>query len=73
MTIEEKLKQYIKSRYSSIREFTIRYDIPYTTIDSVFKRGINNSTISTIIRICKALGISADELADGRIVEREKS
>lgn len=68
MTIEERLKDLILERYKSIREFTTRIDIPYSTVDSVLKRGINNSNIITIIRICKALGISADKLAEGEIV-----
>jgi hypothetical protein len=42
--------------------------MPYTTIDSIFKRKIANSSVSNVIKICKALGISADELADGKIV-----
>lgn len=68
MTIEERLKDLILERYKSIREFTTRIDIPYSTVDSVLKRGIRNSNIITIIRICKALGISADKLAEGEIV-----
>ena len=67
MSTEEKLKNYILSRYRSVREFTTRYDIPYSTLSSVFTRGINNSSISNIIKLCKALGISTDELAEGRI------
>lgn len=67
MSTEIQLKNLILSRYRSIREFTIAVDIPYTTIDSIFRRGIGNSSVSTIIKICKALGISADELAEGRI------
>lgn len=67
MKIEQQLKNYILSRYRSVREFTISADIPYTTLDSIFKRGIDNSSITKIFKICKALGISADELAEGRI------
>lgn len=67
MTIEEKLKELILKRYHSIREFTIAIDIPYTTVDSLFRRGLANSSVSTVIRICKALHISADALADGEI------
>jgi hypothetical protein len=67
MTIEEKLKDLILKRYHSIREFTIAIDIPYTTVDSIFRRGLANSSVSTVIRICKALHISADALADGEI------
>lgn len=67
MSTEEKLKNLILRRYHSIREFTISIDIPYTTIDSIFRRGVENSNVSNIIKICKALGISADALADGEI------
>ena len=67
MTIEEELKAYILSRYNSVREFTIQADIPYTTLDSIFKRGIGNSSVNNVIKICKALKISADALADGNI------
>lgn len=67
MTIEEKLQDLILRRYHSIREFTIAIDMPYTTIHSIFKRGIGNSSVINVIKICKALGISADALADGEI------
>ena len=67
MTTEEKLKDLILKRYDSVREFTIAIDIPYTTMSSIFKRGIDNSSVSNIIKICKALNISADALADGEI------
>lgn len=67
MTIEEKLKELILNRYHSIREFTIQHDIPYTTMVSIFKRGVDNSSLTNIIKICKALNISADALADGEI------
>jgi DNA-binding Xre family transcriptional regulator len=68
MTIEEKLKDLILERYSSIREFTIKIDMSYSTVDSILKRGIQNATISNILKICDALHISADALANGEIV-----
>ena len=68
MTIEDQLKNLILVRYRSVREFTIAVDMPYTTIDSIFRRGVNNSSVANVIKICRALAISADELADGRIV-----
>ena len=70
MTIEDKLKEFILTRYNSIREFTQAADIPYTTMDSIFRRGVENSAVSNIIKICKALNISADALAEGDIVPR---
>ena len=68
MTIEEKLKKLILSRYQSIREFTIDIDIAYSTFDTIMKRGIRNANISNVIKICNALHISTDALADGEIV-----
>lgn len=70
MTKEEKLKKYILERYKSIREFTIAIDMPYSTLDGVLKRGIDNSSVGVIFRICKALNISPDALAEGEIVTK---
>ena len=67
MTTEDQLKELILKRYHSVREFAFKSDIPYTTIHSIFKRGVSNSSVANIIKICKALGISADALADGDI------
>lgn len=68
MTIENKLKNYIMTRYSSLREFTIESDIPYSTVNAILKRGIANSSLSNVSKICKALNISLDELEHNRVV-----
>lgn len=68
MTIEEKLKDLILTKYRSIREFTQIIGMPYSTFSTIISRGLENSSITNVIKICKALGISADALADGRIV-----
>jgi hypothetical protein len=72
MTIEEKLKDLILMRYYSIRDFTNSIDLPYTTLDSMFRRGIENSSVTNVLKVCKALGISMDALADGEIVPVRK-
>lgn len=68
MTLEEKLKNLILTRYKSMREFTQIADIPYTTLDSILKRGVANSSIANIIKICDVLHLSVDALAEGEIV-----
>lgn len=73
MTTEDKLKEYILDRYKSIREFTQVVDMSYSTVDSILKRGIGNSSVSNIIKICKVLEISVDELAEGRITPISKT
>lgn len=68
MTTEEKLKQFILTKHRSVNEFTKSINMPYGTMSSIFKRGIDNSSVTNIIKICNALEISADELANGNIV-----
>lgn len=64
---EDKLKEYILSKYKSIREFTVDIDMPYSTIDSIFKRGIRKASVDNLIKICDFLNISADALINGVI------
>ena len=68
MAIEEKLKEFILTRYTSISEFSRSIEMPNSTLESIFKRGIGNSSVTNVIKICKALKISVDALADGEIV-----
>ena len=68
MSIEERLKALILDRYGNVVAFSKATGIPNTTIASILKRGIMNSSIDNFTSICKALNISADELANGRIV-----
>lgn len=67
MTIEEQLKELIISKHGSVLKFTQKYGIPYSTMTSLFSRGVNKTNINTIIKVCQALQISADELANGKI------
>ena len=68
MTTEDRLKDYILSNYKSIRSFVATIDLPYTTVDGILKRGIENSSLGNVFKICRALSIDADELANGKIV-----
>lgn len=68
MTIEDELKALVLSSYGSIREFSMTLNMPYSTLDSIFKRGVEKASIGNIIRICEALSISVDGLAAGKIV-----
>ena len=68
MTIEEKLKELIIERYDTVINFSKYVGIPNSSIAGILKRGVNNSTVDNIIKICNELHISADALADGKIV-----
>lgn len=68
ITIEEKLKNFILSQYHSLRDFTISAGIANSTFDSMMRRGIQNANVSNVIKVCNALHISADALAEGKII-----
>lgn len=64
---EDLLKEKILSEYKSIREFTQKIEMPYSTLDTILKRGIRNASVDNVIRICDFLGISTDALINGKI------
>ncbi len=59
--LEEKIKNMIIEKYGSIRQFALKIDVPYTTVDSILKRGIDNSNVNNAIKVFKALGLSIDK------------
>ena len=65
--IENKLKDLIMSREGNMINFARKIDMPYTTLASIISRGVHSASVHNIIKICGALDISTDELADGRI------
>ena len=52
----------ILDRYPSLREFSRRADIPYSTLMTVLNRGISGAGFDLVIGICRALGIDPKEL-----------
>lgn len=64
--LEDKLKEIIIEKYGSVRQFAFKIDIPYTTVDSILKRGIDNSNVGNVIKMCKSLNISIDSLLDSK-------
>ena len=65
--LEDLLKEVILDKYKSIREFTQEIGMPYSTVDTILKRGIRKSNVDNLIRICEDLEISADALVQGYI------
>lgn len=67
-TIEEQLKEIIVLRYGSVLAFSKIAGIPNPTVASILNRGIKNASVINVIKICQILGISTDDLADGKII-----
>lgn len=71
MTMEEQLKNAILEKYKSVRAFTTTINIPYSTLDSVFKRGISNAGISTMIKVFDALDLDIESVSSGELRHRK--
>lgn len=69
MSIEEQLKHFIVVKYGSIRKFAPRTGLPYSTIISILRRGIDNCNGQNLKMICEALHISQEALLNGKIEE----
>lgn len=67
--LEDKLKNLIIEKFGSVRQFAMKIDIPYTTVDSILKRGIDNSNVGNVLKICKALNISIDYLLESKEIQ----
>lgn len=73
MTLEDQLRKEILSRYKSIREFSSMIKIPYSTVDSILKRGIKNSGVGTVIKIFSYLDIDVESITSGTLKHIDSS
>lgn len=73
ISTEELLRQYILSKYETVTAFGVKNGIPSSTLFTVFQRGINKTSTQTMLKICRALGIDSQDLANGKIVEINSS
>lgn len=65
--LETNLKALIIEEYGSLKKFTEIIDMPWTTLDSILKRGVANSNITNVLKITRELGLDAEKLVDGEI------
>lgn len=64
---ELQLKSIIIEKYGSLKKFCEIIDMPWTTLDSILKRGISNANITNVLKITNELNIDAEKLASGII------
>ncbi len=57
MNREQKLRNLILDRYSSLRRFAMEADIPYSTLMTLLSRDVGGASFDVVILICKKLGI----------------
>ena len=65
--LESNLKSLIIEKYGSMKKFSEAIDMPWTTLDSILKRGIANSNITNVLKITRELGLNTEKLVGGEI------
>ena len=68
--IETKIREMIIEKYGSLKKFCEIIEMPWSTLDSILKRGIANSNITNVMKITKELGVDTENLASGIIINR---
>ena len=57
MTREQVLRNLILDRYTSLRQFAIHADIPYSTLMTLLSRDVGGASFDVVIKICRTLQI----------------
>lgn len=56
------LKQLIEDSGLNLKAFSEKAGIPYTTLRSMLERGIGNASVDNVIKICRVLNITIEDL-----------
>lgn len=64
MSREEILMGLIKSKYRSLRNFSIESGIANSTLNSMLTKGIGGTSVDTVMRVCSLLGCDLYSLSD---------
>lgn len=64
MSRELGLRNLILDRYSSLRQFALEADIPYSSLMTVLSRGIGGASFDMVMQICHKLNIDPTELSE---------
>lgn len=68
-TAENRIKEIIINRYGNLKKFCELINMPWTTLDSILKRGFANSNITNVMKISHELKVDTESLASGKIVD----
>ena len=55
--ITQLIKAEIKKQYKSVRQFSEKSGIPYSTLSNALSKGIGGTSYETVIKICKLLDL----------------
>lgn len=68
VAVENRIKEMIINQYGSLKKFCEIIEMPWTTLDSILKRGFANSNITNVMKISHELKVDTESLASGKIV-----
>lgn len=71
MTREEYIKAAIKSSGYNLKEFAHTIHMPYTTLLSILNGSIGGAALDNVLKICRPLSISIEDLSASRKEEPE--
>ena len=63
-SITKLIKSEIKRQYKSVRQFSEKSGIPYSTLSNALAKGIGGTSYDTVIKICKLLNLKQAYDAD---------
>lgn len=74
MSREQLLRNLILDKHTSLRQFALEADIPYSSLMTVLARGIGGASFDMVMQMCSKLGIEPSELSDisSREAEQQK-
>ena len=58
------LRNRILDNYSSLRQFALEADIPYSSLMTVLSRGIGGASFDMVMQICRKLDVNPAELLE---------
>ncbi len=64
MSMVEKLEKAMKEKGLSVADLARGAQLPYTTVDGIWKKGSENTKRSTLVKLARFLNLSLDYLAD---------
>lgn len=70
MTREDYIKQLISEKGFSVKTFSEKIEIPYSTLRSMLNGSIGGAAVDSVIKICAGLGISISDLQNCNAVKK---
>lgn len=65
MSVTERLDKFMREHGCNKADVARLSGIPYTTIDGLYKKGDENTKLSTLRKLAVLIGCTIDELTDG--------